>query len=142
MVLEYKMFEIEEVNGLFENKPYNIVYMNYEKEKGIEKVVNKESAWKELKNNNLNDFYKLYLFNDDRMITVYSRPDCMPCKFTKQFLTEHNIPFKNVDVSEEPEALEILKQHGFFTLPVVAINQSFDFAFCGFQPDKLNDLLK
>ena len=33
MVLEYKMFEIEEVNGLFENKPYNIVYMNYEKKK-------------------------------------------------------------------------------------------------------------
>ena len=47
------------------------------------------------------------------MITVYSRPKCMPCKFTKQFLIEHNIPFKNVDVSEEPEALEILKQHGF-----------------------------
>ena len=44
------------------------------------------------------------------MITVYSRQNCMPCKFTKQFLTEHNIPFKNVDVSEEPEALEILKQ--------------------------------
>lgn len=76
------------------------------------------------------------------MITVYSRPNCMPCKFTKQFLTEHNIQFKDVDVSEEPEALEILKQHGFFALPVVAINQSFDFAFCGFQPDKLNDLLK
>lgn len=47
------------------------------------------------------------------MITVYSRPDCMPCKFTKQFLTEHNIQFNNIDVSEEPEALEILKQHGF-----------------------------
>lgn len=78
------------------------------------------------------------------MITVYSRQNCMPCKFTKQFLTEHNIPFKNVDVSEEPEALEVLKQYGFFTLPVVvvAMNQSFDFAFCGFQPDKLNDLLK
>ena len=45
--------------------------MNYEKEKGIEKVVNKENAWRELKNNNLNNFYKLYLFNDDRMITVY-----------------------------------------------------------------------
>ena len=73
------------------------------------------------------------------MITVYSKPNCMPCKFTKQFLTEHNIPFENVDVSEELEALEVLKQHGFFTLPVVAINQS---AFCGFQPDKLNDLLK
>ena len=76
------------------------------------------------------------------MITVYSIPKCMPCKFTKQFLIEHHIPFKNVDVSEEPETLEILKQHGFLTMPVVVINQSFDFAFCGFQPDKLNDLLK
>lgn len=76
------------------------------------------------------------------MITVYSKQDCMPCKFTKKFLTEHNIPFKNVDVDEEPEALEIMKQHGLLTMPVVAINQSFDFAFCGFQPDKLNDLLK
>lgn len=76
------------------------------------------------------------------MITVYSRPDCMPCKFTKKILTENNIPFNNVDVSEEPEALEVLKQHGFYELPVVAINQSFDFAFGGFQPDKLNDLLK
>ena len=76
------------------------------------------------------------------MITVYSRQNCMPCKFTKQFLTDHNIPFKNVDVDEEPEVLETLKQHGLFGLPVVAINQSFDFAFCGFQPDKLNDLLK
>ena len=76
------------------------------------------------------------------MITVYSRSDCMPCKFTKQFLTEHNISFKNVDVDEEPEVLETLKQHGLFGLPVVTINQSFDFAFCGFQPDKLNELLK
>ena len=76
------------------------------------------------------------------MITVYSRQNCMPCKFTKQFLTEHNIPFKNVDVDEEPEVLETLKQHGLFGLPVVAMNQSFDFAFCGFQPDKLNELLK
>lgn len=76
------------------------------------------------------------------MITVYSKPDCMPCKFTKQFLTEHKIPFENIDVFENPEELDILKQHGFFKLPVVAINKSFDFAFCGFQPDKLNDLLK
>ena len=76
------------------------------------------------------------------MITVYSSKDCMPCKFTKKFLTEHNIPFKNVDVDEEPEALETLKQHGLCGLPVVTMNQSFDFAFCGFQPDKLNELLK
>lgn len=75
------------------------------------------------------------------MITVYSRPDCMPCKFTKQFLTEHNIPFNNVDVSEKPEALEVLKQHGYYSLPVVTTNDSFDGAWCGFRIDKLEELV-
>ena len=73
------------------------------------------------------------------MITVYSRQNCMPCKFTKQFLTEHNIQFKNIDVSEEPEALEILKQHGFFTLPVVVVESGE--AWFGFRPENI-DLLK
>ena len=76
------------------------------------------------------------------MIKVYSKPDCMPCKMTKKYLTEHNIPFEDVNVEEDEAALELIKQHGFFSLPVVTTNDSFDFAFCGFQPDKLNDLLK
>lgn len=70
MSLEYKTFEIEEVNRLFEGKSYNVVYMNYEMKNGIKKVVNRQNALKELEEH-LKDFYKLYLFNKDRMITVY-----------------------------------------------------------------------
>lgn len=70
MSLKYKTFEMEEVNRLFEDKSYNVVYMNYEMKNGIKKVVNKQNALKELEEY-LKDFYKLYLFNKDRMITVY-----------------------------------------------------------------------
>ena len=70
MSLKYKTFEIEEVNRLFEDKSYNVVYMNYEMKNGIKKVVNRQNALKELEEY-LKDFYKLYLFNKDRMITVY-----------------------------------------------------------------------
>ena len=56
---------------MFEGKSYNVVYINYEKKDGIEVVSDKVNAMDELKRNKLNNFYKLYLFNDDKMITVY-----------------------------------------------------------------------
>ena len=112
MSLEYKMFEIEEVNGLFENKSYNIVYMNYEKEKGIEKVVNKENAWRELKNNNLNDFYKLYLFNDDRMITVY--------KFDKNNFQYTEMKKEDFLKKEETSEIDVIEREYYLSDDVVS----------------------
>lgn len=71
MIEKYKNFNKDEVNELFLEKKYNVVYINYEKENGIEVVMNEQNAINNLKNNELNDFYKLYLFNDNKMITVY-----------------------------------------------------------------------
>lgn len=76
------------------------------------------------------------------MITVYSKPDCIQCKMTKQFLEQHDIPFEEINVEEDAESLAELKFHGYFGLPVVAINNSFDFAFSGFQIDLLNELVE
>ena len=71
MMTDYKEFKKDEINNLFEGKPYNVVYINYEKKDGIEVVSNKVNAIDKLKENNVDNFYKLYLFNDDKMITVY-----------------------------------------------------------------------
>lgn len=71
MIINYEKFEKDEVNKLFNEKEYNVVYINYEKENGIEVVENQKDAIANLKNNKLDDFYKLYLFNEDMMITVY-----------------------------------------------------------------------
>jgi len=76
------------------------------------------------------------------MVTVYSKPKCVQCEMTKEFLKSNNVKFKEVNVFEEEEALELIKLHGFQRLPVVTRNNSFDFAFSGFQIDLLDELVE
>lgn len=76
------------------------------------------------------------------MIKVYSKPDCMRCEMTKEFLKANNVKFEEVNVFEDEEALELIKLHGFQRLPVVTRNNSFDFAFSGFQIDLLEELVE
>ena len=76
------------------------------------------------------------------MITVYSKPKCVQCEMTKEFLKANNVKFKEVNVFEEEEALELIQLHGFQRLPVVTRNNSFDFAFSGFQIDLLDELVE
>ena len=77
------------------------------------------------------------------MIKVYSKPDCMQCKMTKKFLSDHDVPFEEINVEENEEALEIIKEKGFKTLPVVITsNKGFVFEFDGFQMDFLEGLVE
>nr|DAY28598.1 MAG TPA: glutaredoxin-like protein [Caudoviricetes sp.] len=76
------------------------------------------------------------------MIKVYSKPKCVQCKMTKEFLKQNNVEFEEVNVFEDEEALELIKLHGFQRLPVVTRNNSFDFAFSGFQIDLLEELIE
>ena len=76
------------------------------------------------------------------MIKVYSKHNCMQCEMTKEFLKANNVEFEEINVEENEEALELIKMHGFQRLPVVTRNNSFDFAFSGFQIDKLEGLVK
>lgn len=76
------------------------------------------------------------------MITVYSKPKCVQCEMTKEFLKANNVKFEEVNVFEDEEALELIQLHGFQRLPVVTRNNSFDFAFSGFQIDLLDELVE
>ena len=76
------------------------------------------------------------------MVTVYSKPKCVQCEMTKEFLKANNVKFEEVNVFEDEEALELIQLHGFQRLPVVTINNSFDFAFSGFQIDLLDELVE
>lgn len=76
------------------------------------------------------------------MIKVYSKHNCVQCEMTKEFLKQNNVEFKEVNVEENEEALELIKLHGVKRLPVVTRNNSFDFAFSGFQIDLLDELVQ
>lgn len=73
------------------------------------------------------------------MITVYSKNNCVQCKMVKKQLTANNIDFQEINVDEQPEYKEYLKDHGWKAAPVV---ESEIGDFSGNQPDKVRALIK
>jgi len=76
------------------------------------------------------------------MIKVYSKPKCVQCEMTKEFLKQNKVEFEEINIEENEEVLELIQLHGFQRLPVVTRNNSFDFAFSGFQIDLLEELIE
>ena len=78
------------------------------------------------------------------MIKVYSKPKCVQCEMTKEFLKQNKVEFEEVNIEENEEALDLIKANGFTRLPVVIVtkNNSFECAFSGFQIDLLDELVK
>ncbi|HUC13426.1 MAG TPA: FAD-dependent oxidoreductase [Acidimicrobiales bacterium] len=58
---------------------------------------------------------------DDPTITVYGAPWCPHCKRVRKFLAAHRVPYDHVDIDEQPEAIERLKelQGGKQIIPLV-----------------------
>ena len=54
-------------------------------------------------------------------IKVYGAPWCPHCKRVKKFLSGHRVPYENIDVDDNPEAVEVLKglQGGGQIIPTV-----------------------
>jgi len=74
-----------------------------------------------------------------KQVTVYSKPDCMQCNFTKKWLKERNIPYTELNIKEDEEALLKVKEMGFQSVPVIVTE---DDSWYGFQPDKLAELAR
>lgn len=68
------------------------------------------------------------------MIKVYSKPNCVRCEMAKRYLEDKGVPFTEVDVIEDAEALQILIDEGCSELPVVDINGE---RHTGFHPEIL-----
>ena len=56
------------------------------------------------------------------MITIYSKPNCMACNFTKKYLNDKGVKFKEIDVFKDAEALAMLRDEGFSQIPVVSMD--------------------
>lgn len=73
-------------------------------------------------------------------VTVYSKPNCGGCDFTKQWLDNNNVPYESINAYEDEQAMAELQSHGFMSFPVVTVN-GFDRAWTGFEIDRLEGLL-
>jgi len=56
---------------------------------------------------------------------------------TKRFLAENNINFEEVNIDNEPNALDWLKEQGFQSVPVITSDAT---TVIGFRPDQLRQL--
>ena len=72
------------------------------------------------------------------MITVYTKPNCMACEMTKRFLDEAGAKYETSEVTMHD--LKLFEAMGYKSLPIVRLGEVTKFS--GFQPDKLEELVK
>lgn len=72
------------------------------------------------------------------MITIYSKNNCVQCKMTKRFLDQHQVSFREINLDEQPEFIQHVKDLGFSAAPVIETETE---SFSGFQPSKLKALI-
>lgn len=75
------------------------------------------------------------------MITVYTKNNCIQCVMTKNELTRYGLTYKEINVEEQPSAMEELIERNLRSMPVVLVDDNWDSAFGGFQPDRLEELV-
>lgn len=72
------------------------------------------------------------------MITVYTKPNCVQCMATKNYLDAKGLEYKTVDISIDTDALNTLIEKGFKAAPVVDYHGEW---WAGFQPDRIDQKL-
>lgn len=72
-------------------------------------------------------------------VKVYSTPTCPFCIRAKQFLTDNNIEFENIDVSaDQQKAQEMINKSGQMGVPVLDIDGTI---IVGFDQEKIKEKL-
>lgn len=75
-----------------------------------------------------------------RTVTVYTQPNCQPCKATKRWMDKRDHLYHEVDITKSPEDAEAIKALGFKQAPVVVVSNGdpeTDLMWSGFDPINL-----
>ncbi|MBD1381278.1 glutaredoxin domain-containing protein [Metabacillus arenae] len=74
-----------------------------------------------------------------KKITVYTQPDCPPCKIVKQFLDHHQFQYTEIDISTDFDARErLVYDLESSSTPTVTVGES---VVRGFDLQELEKLL-
>lgn len=52
-------------------------------------------------------------------VTVYSKPNCPHCNIVKAQFKKYGVPYREIDILQDEDALKLIKSHGFAAAPVV-----------------------
>ncbi|MGX7059595.1 glutaredoxin-like protein NrdH [Vagococcus humatus] len=70
-------------------------------------------------------------------IIIYTKNNCPQCKMTKRFLSENQVSFQEINIEEQPQYVDVLKQQGYQSVPIV---KNEELTIVGFRPDQLKAL--
>lgn len=67
-------------------------------------------------------------------ITVYTTPNCVQCDSTKRMFDKHNVEYTVVDLSQDAQAMEMVREMGYTAAPVVITDTEH---WSGFRIDRI-----
>jgi glutaredoxin-like protein NrdH len=75
-------------------------------------------------------------------VTVYEKPACVGCRFTKRKLEECDIDYDTVDLTEDPDAYKHVTDLGYSSAPVVEVDlgAGASWHWGGFRPSEIEIL--
>lgn len=71
-------------------------------------------------------------------VKLYSKNNCSKCMFSKMFLNNQGIDFKEINIDNDEAARQELKNKGYQSLPVIDFGTD---VVVGNDPTKLNQLI-
>ena len=72
-------------------------------------------------------------------VVIYTTPECVYCKMTKEFFKENNVVYEEKDVSVDDKARnEMVDKSGQLGVPVIDIDGKI---IVGFDKEKLSEIL-
>lgn len=73
----------------------------------------------------------------DKMVKIYTKNDCVACRQTKKTMDKKGIPYEEVNVEDDIEELEALREEGWYQLPIVKTPTNM---WSGFRLEEINKL--
>jgi len=109
--MEFKKFDKEKMKEELRNDIYNLVYINYEKENGIKIFKNEGNALNLLSESDFENFYKIYLFNNNFMKTIYQfgEDDYRYSEVNSEDFDENTKKFREIliKIKENPDGKKV-----------------------------------
>ena len=109
--MECKEFDKEKMKEELRNDTYNLVYINYEKENGIKIFKNEGNALNLLSESDFENFYKIYLFNNNFMKTIYQfgEDDYRYSEVNSEDFDENTKKFREIliKIKENPDGKKV-----------------------------------
>ena len=60
--------------------------------------------------------------------SVFWQPGCTSCARVKEYMTKQGIPYRSVNVADDPDGMELLLKLGAKSVPIVSRGDQFTFA--------------